>query len=295
MKVLITGAAGQLGLALTRTQPSNVQVVRLARAELDITDPNALLAVLTLHKPNVVINAAAYTLVDQAQSDPQSAEQVNAVAPGAIALACHRAQARLIHVSTDYVFDGTAHQPYLPESTTQPLGVYGASKRRGEIAVLQALGTDALVVRTSWLYAATGRNFLTRMLELMRERPQLKIVMDQIGAPTLADDLAQALWTLTDGRLNGIQHWCNSGVASWYDFAVAIAEEAHTRGLLAQIPSLLPIISADYPTPAVRPHFSVLDKRRTEVALGVVAPHWRSSLRCALDTLTPTLTLGRPS
>lgn len=282
MKVLLTGAGGQLGRAVLRTRPDSAQLIGLARAQLDIADPLAVDAAMALHRPDVVLNAAAYTQVDAAQAAPDDAERINVQGPAALARACQTHRARLVHISTDYVFDGRGNVPYLPESPTHPVGAYGATKRRGEEQVQAVLGADALIVRTSWLYAHEGRNFLTRMLELMVQRPHLSIVIDQVGVPTAADDLAGTLWHMIGQRNAGLHHWCNSGVASWYDFAVAIGEEALALGLLPAMPVLRPILSVDYPTPASRPHYSVLDKRSAEALTGVLAPHWRVALRAVL-------------
>ena len=279
MKVLLTGAAGQLGRALVRTRPATVELVAVSRAQLDVAAARAVESVVAARRPDVVLNAAAYTQVDAAQGAPQDAERGNVLGPAALASACRACGARLVHVSTDYVFDGEANVPYLPDSPTRPRSVYGATKRRGEEQVQALLGGQALIVRTAWLYAHEGRNFLTRMLELMVERPQLSVVIDQVGAPTAADDLATALWRMIAGRGTGLHHWCNSGVASWYDFAVAIGEEAQAHGLLARVPPIRPILSIDYPTPAARPHYSVLDKRSAEALTGELAAHWRDALR----------------
>ena len=282
MKVLVTGSGGQLGRALARQRPTPVPLILLTRAQLDVGDEAAVRAAIAEHAPTVVINVAAYTQVDAAEGAPDEAERINATACRYLARACAHAGSRLVHLSTDYVFDGMANVPYVPGAPTAPCGVYGATKWRGEQEVLASLGTQALIVRTSWLYAHDGRNFVTRMLQLMAERPELGIVVDQVGAPTAVDDLAAALWTLVERGTTGLHHWCNSGVASWYDFAVAIAEEARALGLLAATPTLRPILSREYPTPARRPHYSVLDKRSAEAATGVPAAHWRDGLRRTL-------------
>jgi dTDP-4-dehydrorhamnose reductase len=190
-----------------------------------------------------------------------------------------------VQVSTDYVFDGEQSHPYAPAALTNPLSVYGKTKLRGELAVTRELPSQSTVVRTSWLYASEGRNFLTTMLRLMRSRPQLSVVSDQIGAPTSVTGLARVLWALALRQASGLYHWCDSGVASWYDFAVAIGEEAVSLAVLASSPPIVPIATADYPTAARRPPCSLLDKRDTERLLGVAAPHWRRALRETLATL----------
>jgi dTDP-4-dehydrorhamnose reductase len=236
----------------------------------------------------VLINAAGFTRVDDAEMEREAAERANATGPAVLAAACRSAGAWLVQVSTDYVFDGEQTRPYVPGARTNPLSVYGNTKLEGELAVARELPSRSTVVRTSWLYAAEGRNFLTTMLRLMRSRPQLSVVSDQIGAPTSVAGLAAVLWSFTRLRASGLYHWCDSGLASWYDFAVAIAEEAVSRGVLASSPPILPIVSADYPTAARRPPYSLLDKRRL---LGVTAPHWRHALR---DTLATVANAGAP-
>ena len=280
---LIVGAGGQLGRGLVQSAPAGATVMALSRTELDITDETAVATAVRGLRPAVVFNAAAYTQVDAAEQDPLGAARVNALGVRYLARACARSGARLVHVSTDYVFDGAGNVPYAADAIPQPINVYGATKLEGEVAVREELGERGLVCRTSWLYAGDGHNFLTRMLTLMRERPALNIVVDQIGVPTTVDSLAEVLWRLAGEELAGIHHWCGSGIASWYDFAVAIAEEGAARGMIGSKPRLRPIGSAEYPTPAQRPRYSVLDKRVTENVLGIESPHWRDGLRAVLD------------
>jgi dTDP-4-dehydrorhamnose reductase len=283
MKVLITGAGGQLAHALVASAPRAVPLAVTLRAfthaELDIADLRAVEAALQELRPALVINAAGYTRVDDAETEHIAAQRANATGPAVLAGACARAGAWLVHVSTDYVFDGEQCTPYDPAAKPNPLSIYGRTKLDGEHAVIRELPEHSTIVRASWLYAARGRNFLTTMLHLMRVRPQLAVVADQIGAPTHATGLARALWALGARRAGGLYHWCDSGVASWYDFAVAIAEEALALGVLTSAPSIDPIPGADYPTTARRPRSSLLDKRATEVLLGWRAPHWRAALR----------------
>lgn len=288
MKVLITGAGGQLGRALTALAPEQAMVRGLSHAQLDIADPAAVDAVLGDFRPDVVVNAAGFTRVDDAETEHEAAERANSTGPAVLAAACRQAGAWLVQVSTDYVFDGSQSHPYAPTAAANPLSVYGKTKLLGEAAVMRELPSHSTVVRTSWLYAADGRNFLTTMLLLMRSRPRLTVVSDQVGAPTSVTGLAQVLWALTLRRVSGVHHWCDSGVASWYDFAVAIAEEAVTLGVLASTPPILPIAGADYPARARRPAYSLLDKRDTERLLGMTAPHWRQALREALGALAST-------
>ena len=285
MNVLITGAGGQLGRALVALAPANETVRGLRHEQLDIADAPAVDSVLREFRPDVLINAAGFTRVDDAETECEAAERANSTGPAVLAAACRHVGAWLVQVSTDYVFDGLQSHPYAPTATANPLSVYGKTKLLGEAAVIRELPSQSTVVRTSWLYAADGRNFLTTMLRLMRSRPRLSVVSDQIGAPTSVTGLAQVLWALTLRRAPGLHHWCDSGVASWYDFAVAIAEEAVSLGVLASSPPILPIAGADYPTRARRPAYSLLEKRDTERLLGMTAPHWRQALRESLHAL----------
>ncbi|HXY97223.1 MAG TPA: dTDP-4-dehydrorhamnose reductase [Steroidobacteraceae bacterium] len=278
MRVLITGAAGQLGRALAAAAPRGAVVRALTRAELDIAQEAAVRALFADFSPELVINAAAFTRVDEAERNAEEAARANASGPEVLAAACRTAGAWLTHVSTDFVFDGGQSHPYDTRAAAHPLSVYGRTKLVGETAVTRELGERCAVVRASWLYSAAG-GFAARMLTLMASRPELRVVSDQVGAPTHAAGLAGVLWAISTARAAGLWHWCDSGVASWYDFAVAIAEEAVRFGLLPTAPPIVPIGTADYPTAAARPAYSVLDKRATEKLLAVTAPHWRSALR----------------
>ena len=285
MRVLITGAGGQLGRALIALAPDGTTVRGASYQELDIADAPAVAAQLDEFCPDAIINAAGFTRVDDAEKESESAGRANAIGPAVLAAACRDAGAWLLQVSTDYVFDGAQNRPYAPSAPTNPLSVYGRTKLQGEQAVMRELPSQSTVVRTSWLYATEGRNFLTTMLRLMGNRPRLTVVSDQIGAPTSVTGLAQVLWAFIRQRAPGLHHWCDSGVASWYDFAVAIAEEAVSLGVLASSPAILPIASADYPTAARRPQYSLLDKRDTERLLDVAAVHWRQALHETLGGL----------
>lgn len=282
---LITGAAGQLGCELQATAPAGVRVVALDRHGLDITDPEAVRRVFGELRPDVVLNAAAYTAVDRAEEEEALALAINAEGPGHLAAACASTGTALIHVSTDFVFAGDSGHPYLPDAPTGPQGAYGRSKLAGERAVQRA-HPRAMIVRTGWVYSSFGSNFVKTMLRLMRERDTLSVVCDQVGTPTWARGLATALWSAVDQPLlQGVYHWSDAGVCSWYDFAVAIAEEATALGLLRQLPVVQPIPASAYPTPARRPACSVLDKQSTWEALQRVPPHWRVQLRSMLQTL----------
>lgn len=288
MKVLIAGANGQLGRALQAQAPGDVEIRAAGRAELDIGDAAAVSRYVAEFAPQIIINAAAYTAVDKAESDEPGAVRGNVDGPRNLAAAaCALNGARLIHVSTDFVFDGRGSSPYKPQDATAPLGVYGRTKLAGEQAVAKELGDRALIVRTAWVYAAQGSNFMRTMLRLMKERGAVRVVADQVGTPTAAGSLADVLWRFAARPdLSGIYHWTDAGTASWYDFAVAIAEEAFACGLLQKEAQITPIATEEYPTPAKRPAYSVLDKRTTLTALNLTPVHWRQRLRSILAQIT---------
>jgi dTDP-4-dehydrorhamnose reductase len=283
MKVLIAGSAGQLGRALQATAPASAEILAPPEAAFDILDRAAVQAVVAATRPDLLINAAAYTAVDKAESDPETAEAVNGTAAGTLAAAAAAVGARFAHVSTDFVFDGRSADPIPPDAPPAPLGVYGATKLSGERQVAAAHAAP-LIVRTAWVYAAKGNNFVHTMLRLMRERPDVRVVSDQLGTPTHADSLARAIWALDAAGATGIHHWTDAGVASWYDFAVAIQEEALALGLLERAVPVVPIRTSDYPTPARRPAMSVLDKGSSWAITGPAA-HWRAELRLALEAI----------
>jgi dTDP-4-dehydrorhamnose reductase len=252
---------------------------------LDIADPVQVAKALDDTGPSWVINAAAFTAVDAAESEPESAHRVNAMGPEILALQCRERNIRFLHVSTDFVFDGTQGHPYAPDAEPNPLGVYGRSKLDGENAVIAA-GGSWVILRTGWVYSRHGGNFVKTMLRLMADREQLSVVEDQVGTPTWARGLALACWGLADhGDASGIYHWSDAGACSWYDFAVAIREIALELGLLRQAATLLPIPASQYPTPARRPAYSVLDKTLTRKLLGHSGNHWTSQLRAMLVDL----------
>ncbi len=284
LTVLLTGAGGQLGQELQHSAPAAVKLHAMDSHHLDVTDRAAVHQVFEQLSPDVVINAAAYTAVDKAEEEKERAFAVNAEAPRYIAEACDGSACRIIHISTDFVFDGLKSSPYLPGDATNPLSVYGASKLQGE----QNLPPSALIIRTSWLYSARGNNFVKTMLRLMAEREQLGVIADQVGTPTHARGLAEAVWEfIGKGVGEGIHHWSDAGVASWYDFAVAIMEEGIAAGLLKKAVDVRPITTNDYPTPAIRPPYSVLDKTLTWSLLGTEPLHWRVALRRMLREMNP--------
>lgn len=280
MKVLLLGAGGQVGRALLGKHPSDAELLVLSRHELDICDERRVHSVSNELRPDLIINAAAYTAVDRAESEHDQARRANEAGPRNLATAAARINSRLIHISTDYVFDGESSRAYAPDQATHPLGVYGATKLGGEAAVRSIQPESSVVLRTAWVYGAEGHNFVRTMLRLMKERGVVRVVADQIGTPTAAESIAQVIWRIAAcPTLHGVYHWTDAGVASWYDFAVAIAEEASLLGKLSGSIEVVPITTDEYPTPARRPRFSLLDSRKTVEATGLSPVHWRVWLR----------------
>lgn len=289
MKVVLTGATGQLGLTLQQSVPAGVDLVALSRATCDLASPASLPAVIELHRPEVVINAGAYTQVDKAETERELAFRINAEASRSLANTVAATGGRLIQISTDFVFDGSQGTPYSPDAPTHPLNAYGASKLAGESAVLEELGDRATVIRTAWVYSRHGGNFVKTMLRLMSSRDVVQVVCDQVGSPTATHSLAEAIWRVVQTGAGGVFHWTDAGVASWYDFAVAIEEEAHVRGLTPKRVAVVPIAAMDYaaqfPATVRRPAFSVLDTRSSKETLALQPTHWRIRLREVLDEL----------
>lgn len=271
---LITGANGQLGQEL-KIQLGN-QATCADIADVDITNREATLKFIKAISPRFIINCAAYTAVDKAESEEEKAFAVNATGPENLSLAAAECGASLLHVSTDYVFDGTAHRPYSPNDATNPQNAYGRTKLAGEQKAMAVSGATVAVVRTAWLYSEYGNNFVKTMMKLGGERPSLNVIADQIGTPTNAKDLAAALIAMAPHLEKGsreIYHFTNEGVASWYDFATAIME---LSGISCQVN---PIPSEQYPTPAKRPFYSVLDKAKIKNAFNLTIRHWREALK----------------
>lgn len=283
MKILVTGANGQLGrclqdrLALRTQQGEGPEYCALARSNLDIADHDAVQQAVAAYQPDVIINAAAYTAVDKAEQEPQLARHINADGPANLAKACAQNDALLIHVSTDYVFDGRASEPYSTDAPTNPLGVYGASKLEGERRI-QALCPSHVIVRTAWVFSEYGNNFLKTMLRLGAERDRLRVVADQNGTPTYAGDLADALVRIAQSakqsRSFGIYHYCGGKTTSWYRFAKEILEQAHQVGLIKRSPRLEAISTEQFPTLAQRPAYSVLSGDKLVADYGIAEGDW---------------------
>ena len=290
MKILVTGSEGQLGRDLMpRLEKAGYEVCGHDVSSLDITDTAKTVEAVAGLKPFAIINCAAYTQVDKAEAESEAAYAVNKQGAASLAQAAANIGARLLHISTDFVFDGRKSTPYAEDDQVSPISVYGASKLAGEQAIISCL-PEHIIVRTAWLYGAQGNNFVKTILRLAAERESLNIVYDQIGTPTWTTDLCDALVltvkALESGKTPyGIYHYTNEGVASWYDFAVEIVEEALARGLAIKCKTLEPILTSGYPTPAARPAFSVLDKAKFKKTFGVKIPHWRGSLKKMMDEL----------
>lgn len=282
--ILITGAGGQLGRELLDLLSGREQycVIPTDVAELDITNSDAVEQFFSDNAVDYIVNCAAYTAVDRAEDDEATATLINADAVGNLALAASNRGVKMVHVSTDYVFDGEGCRPYLEEDPVNPVSAYGRTKLAGEKQLMEITGGNGIIVRTAWLYSPHGKNFVKTMLELGRTRDQLKVVFDQIGSPTYAHDLASAIISIIDAPkwLPGIYHYSNEGVISWYDFTKAIHRIAGITSC-----NVMPCHSADYPTPAHRPSFSVLDKTKIKQTFGITIPYWEDSLQHCIDRL----------
>ena len=284
-KILLTGINGQVGQELQQTLIPLGEIIGLNRQQLDLTKPEQIREAIATIKPNIIINAAAYTAVDKAETEAQLAMAINATAPRLIAEAASKINASVIHISTDYVFNGRNYRPYSETDPTQPLGVYGESKLLGENAIREQWDRH-LIIRTAWVYGSRGHgNFVKTMLRLGAERTELRVVADQIGSPTWSYEIAKIIAQMLSlsNLPSGTYHFTNSGVASWYDFAIAIFEEAQKLGFNLKIEHISPITTADYPTPAQRPAYSVLSKQKISQLLGEHPPHWRASLVAMLN------------
>ncbi|BBP04941.1 NAD(P)-dependent oxidoreductase [Sulfuriferula plumbiphila] len=288
MNILLTGVNGQVGWELRRTLATLGKVSAPTRSQLDLTDPGAIRSLIRSLRPNLIVNPAAHTAVDKAESEPELARAVNAIAPAIMAEEVAKLGAAMIHYSTDYVFDGNKPGAYTEDDTTHPLGVYGQTKLEGENAI-RAAAIPHLILRTSWVYGLRAGNFLLTMQRLFKEREQLRIVADQYGAPTwsrmIAEATAQILAQQPFGQgkeaLHGTYHLSSRGRASWYQFAQAILDQTTQAG--AKRPELIPIPSTDYPTPARRPANSVLAGDKLLRSFGLLLPDWDAALGLCLD------------
>jgi dTDP-4-dehydrorhamnose reductase len=295
MKVLLTGAAGQLGHALRQQVPAGIELIATSRSgdggellSLDLADSEACRAAVLEHRPDWLLNGGAYTAVDRSESEPGLALAVNGGAPRAFAESLLESGGRLLQVSTDFVFNGQQGSPYRPDQARDPLGAYGASKAAGEEAVEEVLGSSGrgVILRTSWVMGPVGKNFALTMLRLHREKPAISVVEDQVGCPTSTHTLAAACWrVITANVQEPVLHWSDAGAASWFDVAVAVGELAQELGLLDQSAPVNPITTAQFPTPAQRPNYSLLDCSSSRQALGLPCTPWRQALRQLLQAL----------
>ncbi len=286
MKIWIPGGRGMLGQALQRALTDTSHDVVISGSDVDVADTDAVNAYVDVHTPALIINCAAYTAVDKAEAEEATALRSNGDGPGVLGAAAARTGARALHVSTDYVFDGTSKQSWSPDDKTAPLGAYGRTKLVGEQRFLEATNGKGLVVRTSWLFGYGGKNFVTTMLKLMSEREQLKVVGDQHGRPTSTQTLASTLLALGQGSdAGGITHVADAGPTTWHAFACAIRDGARERGHALKVQHIEAIPTSAYPTPAVRPAWSVLDTTRTEQLTGIILPPWMTTLGRYLDEL----------
>ncbi|REJ40149.1 MAG: dTDP-4-dehydrorhamnose reductase [Microcystis flos-aquae TF09] len=286
-KVLLIGAKGQVGQELQVTLPYLGEVISIGREELDLTNSEKIGQLIREIHPDYLVNAAAYTAVDKAETEPDLAYSINSIAPKIMAESAEKIKAKFLHISTDYVFDGRKNTPYLETDLTNPLGVYGQSKLRGEEEI-KTVNSQAIILRTAWVYGSYGKsNFVKTMLRLGKEREELKVVVDQVGSPTWAKDIATAITHLLINVDNppGIYNFTNSGVASWFDLTKAIFEEAKISGIPLKIQRVIPITTAEYPTPAVRPAYSVLSGQKISQQLDYIPPYWRDSLKAMLNQL----------
>lgn len=283
MNILVTGSNGQLGHSLRDIAADSAnRYIFTDVAELDITDKSAIIRMMETENINLVINCAAYTNVDKAEDDFDTANLINNTAVRNLAEACKQFGATFIHVSTDYIFDGSGNIPYTEDMPLAPLGVYGVTKLHGEQAVLES-GCDYIIIRTSWLYSEYGKNFVKTMMMLTEQRDNLNVVFDQAGTPTYAGDLARAIYNIVENNKysgnNGIYHFSNEGVCSWYDFAHEISELARTEC------DIRPCHSNEFPSKVNRPHYSVLDKTKIKTTFGLTIPYWKDSLRVCISNL----------
>lgn len=285
MKILLLGSNGQLGWELQRSCPKNITLSTCDFPKVDFCSTSSIKQCIDSTRPDCIINTAAYTAVDKAEKEKDLAWRINRDAVIEIAELCRKNNIFLTHISTDFIFNGQNFKPYQPHDTPNPKSVYGKSKLEGETAVRKILDEKSLIIRTAWLYSSHGNNFVKTMLRLMKEKQSLNVIDEQIGTPTWARDLALTIWTSLEKKLSGTFHYTDAGVASWYDFAMAIMEEGISAGLLDKPIKISPVLSHEFPTPAKRPMYSVLDKTSFWKAAGIEPIHWRIRLRSMLKEL----------
>lgn len=281
-RILLTGSHGQLGCAMIAGCPTGFEIIPAGHDQLDITDRQSCMQHVVRVKPDWIVNAAAYTNVEKAEDEPDLAMRVNRDGPANLAAAASECGARLVHISTDFVFDGQLRRPYRPDDATAPLSSYGRSKLAGEMAVLESGAADSLVIRTSWLYNADGKNFVNTILRLLREQPMLRIVGDQTGTPTSAVTLAEAVFAAIRSRAAGLHHWTDAGQTTWHGFACEIQRQAQALGILAGQKEILAISSSEFRCKAARPAWSVLDKGSFTAATGLKPRPWQEMLERVL-------------
>ncbi|MFW5426541.1 MAG: dTDP-4-dehydrorhamnose reductase [Methylophagaceae bacterium] len=285
--ILVTGSNGQLGQSLKKIakQYDYTNIVFATRAELNLSDTDSINTFFQQQQFDLIINCAAYTAVDKAESEPELADKINHLAVKQLAETAQKQHAKLIHISTDYVFNGQQYRPYIETDDVAPQGVYGLTKLKGEQAILETMANNAVIIRTSWVYSEFGNNFVKTMLKLGNDRDSLNIIFDQVGTPTYATDLAQAIMTIVQNQTfqqefrTELVHYSNEGVCSWYDFAKTIFE---LSGIECDVS---PIETKDYPTPATRPHYSLLNKARIKQRYDLTIPYWKDSLQHCVSAL----------
>lgn len=287
MNVVVFGKTGQLALSLAETQPGTIDAIYLSREDCDLLNAGAIEQSLNRLKPDYVINAAAYTAVDQAETETDVAMAINADAPAVMADWVAATNGNLIHISTDFIFDGKRTSPYLPDDEPSPLGSYGRSKLIGEQQIADNAGNNSMIIRTAWLYSEHGRNFVKTMLQLMQTREQLSVVSDQRGCPTYVEGLARTIWQVIveEKFAAGVYHWTDAGEITWYDFACEIESQALALGILESPTPISAIATTDYPTPAARPAYSVLDSSRLIALTGTQNKPWQTQLSIALERI----------
>ena len=296
MKVLLTGINGQLGKAIINSKPSSISLIRLDRTKLNLSKKEDCYEAILLYKPDWVINCGAYTNVEKAEEEPILASAINHIAPREFSKALLKTGGKLLHISTDYVFDGYKNSPYKTTDTINPLCIYGKSKANGEKEILDLLGStnQAVIIRTSWLMGVTGNSFLKKMLELHQNNKEIKVIYDQISCPTNPLSLAKLCWKFIqiyshenrNKKINNkILHWSDSGVASWFDVAIAIGEISKDIGLIKNRAKVIPIQSNEYISKATRPKFSLLDSKVSQQDMNIVPSYWRDSIKSLLKSI----------